>query len=272
MFETVYLISGLGIGFIISCIIFYSLFYRSLKKRYIESEQRFAQSQAEQETLRSKLYNEGTQRQLEKQTFAKEKTQLEGDLEQLQEAQSELTNGYEALITQSNETQRAQNKTINQLQEELAQALKEKSRLDEQLTRTKARHEKKIQNLEWDNLQLQNDLNRLALEKSGCEKKSEERREEWEQKRLDLDIQIAQSHNEIKKLEAKLAVLGHGQRDREPQDNQALAAQIEKLLADKDTMAKKLMAQTDHTQALEEEIEQLMERLLRVQQSSAQIC
>lgn len=267
MFAMVYVVSGVAVGFLMNLLLFYGLYYRSLKRKCFESEQRLAQLQAEQETLRSKLYNEGTQRQLERQTFIKEKSQLETDFEKLEEAQSELSNNYDALVAQSNETQQAQKKSIQQLQLELAQTVKEKSDLKDQLSGTKACHEKTLQTLEWDNLQLQNDFNRLALEKSVYEKKAQERQDQWEQKRLDLDIQIAQSHNEIKKLEAKLAVLSHGQANREPQADQALSAQIKQLLAEKDTMAKKLVAQTDHTQALEEEIEQLMERLLRVQQS-----
>jgi chromosome segregation ATPase len=270
MFAAVYLACGIGIGLIISFVLFYGLFYRSLKKGHVENDQRLAQLQSEQETLSSKLYNEGTQRQLEKQTFAREKAQLEADLEQLEESQSELTEGYNALIAQSNETQQGQKKTIHQLQEELAQTLKEKSSLEAQLTRMKANHEQQLKNLQWDNLQLQNDFDRIALEKSVYEKKAEERRDEWEQKRLDLDIQVAQSHNEIKKLEAKLAVLAHGQTDKDEQDGQALTDQIKQLLSEKDNMAQKLNAQIDHTQALEEEIEQLMERLLRVQSGAVQ--
>ena len=260
------IIAGVVSGSFCTVIIFYLTAYRRLRRSDTEKEAQLMELKAECDELSSTVFHMETQRQLDQQATAKERTQLLTELQQIRTDKANLENQYSKNNTNWDKEWEIKSTEIEQLHSQLAQITREKDVLESKIARADVEWEQQRENLLMENDRLQAQVERLAREKAELAAKLEDLDAALEQERLGFDVQLTQSQNLTKKLEGKLHEVGEEKNAFWKQENSSLRAQILQLKFEKTELEQKLRSQSSQTQALEAEIKQLMERLLQIRQ------
>ncbi len=259
------LLGGCVIGLVIGSLWYYLGPYRRIcNMRDMLSEQ-LQQLQQEYDDLQGRFNKEQIQRQQE----ARLRQKAEADLQQLQTASAAFDKQHHEQLDLWNGERQIRLQEAKKLKAQIQQLTDEKRDLESRLNQEILRAKQDRYNMELDNQQLESQLERLKREKAALEARFEEQREMWERQHLELDMRLAQIQTERDQLQTHL-LANPGNVSKAPDTASfAMQSQIAQLKADKKALEEKLAAQSAQAeqarQALEEEISQLLNRLMSIQ-------
>ena len=266
-------------GLIVGLLLFYLLAYRKLKRNYYEKQDQFTQLQIDSSAVEKKLVQEHNQAtdawNQERESLRSGIAVLKEKLEQTGLELNALERAHSQLKARMEKLQQFSDHEIKRLQAMVEQLAKEKNLSETSLKHELAKLKRDHQTLEHEKSRLNAWLERIQKEKAQADANLEEQQQTWEQERLDYQVQIQHLEKERSALENKLtglnatgalAVDGIG-------ETTDLRSQIEQLQSDNNRLENKLTAQETQAkqeqQALEEEIELLLERITHLQENAA---
>lgn len=225
------------------------------------------QLKTECEELSNTVFDLETQRQMEQQALLREKTQLLTELQQIQLDKATLETQYAESNSTWNKEWQVKTQEMEQLHNHLAQLMKEKTVLESRLARSQLERERQHDGFMLEHDRLHAQIEKLSREKAELATALEDLSAMSEQERLDFDVQRVQSQNQVRKLESELHQARKEKNTVQEKENMASRAQVLKWKSDKIDLEQRLQLQSSQIQALETEIKQLMEKLMRIRQA-----
>jgi len=257
------LLTGFVIGALLLSGLIYLLPYRSLARRISQYQQELLQVRGSLEETETKLFNQEKRYQIDTQAFKKEKSRLEARVTELEQECADLEHQHTDQQAQWRHEHEQQAQVLQKTRDLLEKAELELIGLKEQLLKDRGEWQQDRENLDMEAQRLRTMVDTLEQTRTALEAQVDEQREAWEQKRLDLDMQVAQARTEMMKLHSKLKdgevdgdfdILHHHHQS---------SPQVLQLHAEKLALENELDNQRARAEALEEEINDLMQRMLR---------
>lgn len=234
-----------------------------MRGKYAELQHELGDAQEQRNELQASLQEEQAKNYQGRQTMTTRHKRLESDLAEASERMTAMELKHTQFRERGEQQLEAQHKEIEAVRQELAQLEQEKAALQESFGHKQAAWEEERHSLALLNSQRETQLQELQREKTTFQTQLEQQQETWERERLSLQI-----HNNT--LEERLSA--HQSGIAPPLENEQLRqlqAALEQAQRENTELQGKLVAQgrqmDQERSALEAEIEQLMERLLRLQ-------
>ena len=256
---------GVG-GLIVGGLLVYLLPCRNLQQQLEQSLGRATHAQMEYDRTEKTLGAEREQWRRDRGQLMQEAQQQQESLQKAETRIAELNQQLQELTESSNSNQEKARNLIQQLQAALQQAKQHVATADQRMELEISRWKKQLQNVEREKTQIQAQLTHFQKERNAeVAAKLDEHRDQWEQENMGLRIQLSQLQAERAALEQRvtnLQAVQNAEVEHAPADGAGMQV-LQQELENYKTKAEQEKA------ALEEEIEQLMERLVRVQSQRA---